>query len=109
MLPLLLAIQATPAADFPNPTTPDRKAVVLLIGQPLTDARRLLQQFAQIRTKTATLDQILNRTPLRIAWHRHANALYGDTPNLRYTGLDPQAHYKVRYIQPGQPKRPANP
>lgn len=40
-------------------------------------------------------------TPWRIAWHRHAEALYGDTLKLRYTGLDPAAHYRIRFTQGG--------
>jgi len=40
-------------------------------------------------------------TPWRSAWHRHAEALYGNTLKLRYTGLDPAAHYKVRFTQGG--------
>lgn len=43
------------------------------------------------------------RTPWRIAWHRHSEALYGNTLKLRYTGLDPHARYKVRFTQPGDP------
>jgi hypothetical protein len=40
-------------------------------------------------------------TPWRIAWHRHAESLYGNTLKLHYTGLDPAAHYKVRFTQGG--------
>ena len=40
-------------------------------------------------------------TPWRISWYRHAEALYGNTLQLRYTGLDPAAHYKVRFTQGG--------
>jgi len=40
-------------------------------------------------------------TPWRIAWHRHAEALYGNTLKLRYPSLDPAAHYKVRFTQGG--------
>jgi hypothetical protein len=43
-----------------------------------------------------------NRTPKRIAWHRHGDALYGNSLHLNYEGLDPNAHYKVRYIQPSE-------
>jgi hypothetical protein len=39
--------------------------------------------------------------PWRASWHRHAEALYGNTLKLHYTGLDPSARYKVRFIQPG--------
>jgi hypothetical protein len=46
-----------------------------------------------------------NRTPLRIAWHRHSDALYGNSLKLTYTGLDPTAHYKVRFIQPAESAR----
>jgi hypothetical protein len=42
------------------------------------------------------------RTPLRIAWRRHADALYGNSLKLHYAGLDPAARYRVRYIQPGE-------
>ena len=41
--------------------------------------------------------------PWRIAWHRHAEALYGNSLKLRYTGLDPAARYKVRFTQAGDP------
>ena len=40
-------------------------------------------------------------TPWRASWYRHAEALYGNTLQLRYTGLDPAAHYKVRFVQAG--------
>jgi hypothetical protein len=40
-------------------------------------------------------------TPWRASWYRHAEALYGNTLQLRYTGLDPAAHYKVRFTQTG--------
>ncbi|MBS1855763.1 MAG: hypothetical protein JST11_10385 [Acidobacteria bacterium] len=40
-------------------------------------------------------------TPWRVSWYRHAEALYGNTLQLRYTGLDPAAHYKVRFTQAG--------
>src|SRR5262249_49224239 len=40
-------------------------------------------------------------TPGRASWYRHAEALYGNTLQLRYTGLDPAAHYKVRFTQTG--------
>jgi hypothetical protein len=46
-----------------------------------------------------------NRTPLRMAWHRHIDALYGNSLKLNYTGLDPTTHYKVRYIQPAESAR----
>ena len=39
--------------------------------------------------------------PWRISWYRHAEALYGNSLRLRYTGLDPAAHYKVRFIEAG--------
>ena len=39
--------------------------------------------------------------PWRISWHRHAEALYGNSLQLRYTGLDPAAHYKVRFVEAG--------
>jgi hypothetical protein len=40
-------------------------------------------------------------TPWRASWYRHAEALYGNSIQLRYTGLDPSAHYKVRFTQSG--------
>ncbi len=40
-------------------------------------------------------------TPWRVSWYRHAEALYGNTLQLRYTGLDPAAHYKVRFTEAG--------
>ena len=40
-------------------------------------------------------------TPWRVSWYRHAEALYGNSIQLRYTGLDPAAHYKVRFTQAG--------
>ena len=40
-------------------------------------------------------------TPWRIAWHRHIETLYGNSLQMRYTGLDPSARYKVRFIQAG--------
>jgi hypothetical protein len=40
-------------------------------------------------------------TPWRVSWYRHAEALYGNSIRLRYTGLDPAAHYKVRFTQSG--------
>ncbi len=43
-----------------------------------------------------------NRTAARIAWHRHIDALYGNSLKLNYSGLDPAAHYRIRYIQPGE-------
>ena len=46
-----------------------------------------------------------SRTPLRIAWHRHIDALYGNSLKLNYSGLDPAARYKVRYIQPAESSR----
>jgi hypothetical protein len=39
--------------------------------------------------------------PWRISWYRHAEALYGNSLRLRYTGLDPSAQYKVRYVEAG--------
>jgi hypothetical protein len=45
------------------------------------------------------------QTPLRIAWRRHADALYGNSLKLKYTGLDPAAHYRVRFIQPAEGAR----
>jgi hypothetical protein len=48
-----------------------------------------------------------NRTPLRIAWRRHVDALYGNSLKLNYSGLDPSAHYKVRFIQPAESARRA--
>jgi Glycosyl hydrolase family 20, domain 2 len=40
-------------------------------------------------------------TPWRISWYRHAEALYGNVLRLRYTGLDPTAHYKIRFVEAG--------
>ena len=40
-------------------------------------------------------------TPWRASWYRHAETLYGNTLKLRYTGLDPAARYKVRFVQAG--------
>jgi hypothetical protein len=40
-------------------------------------------------------------TPWRVSWYRHAKALYGNSIQLRYVGLDPSAHYKVRFTQAG--------
>jgi hypothetical protein len=40
-------------------------------------------------------------TPWRVSWYRHSEALYGNSIRLRYTGLDPAAHYKVRLTQSG--------
>ena len=40
-------------------------------------------------------------TPWRVSWHRHAEALYGNSLKLHYTGLDPAAHYRVRFTQAG--------
>ncbi|HMC60069.1 MAG TPA: hypothetical protein VKJ01_12820, partial [Candidatus Solibacter sp.] len=40
-------------------------------------------------------------TPWRVSWHRHAEALYGNSLKLNYTGLDPTARYKVRFTQAG--------
>jgi hypothetical protein len=39
--------------------------------------------------------------PWRISWYRHIEALYGNSIRLHYTGLDPSAHYKVRFTQTG--------
>jgi hypothetical protein len=39
--------------------------------------------------------------PWRASWHRHIEALYGNSIRLRYTGLDPSARYKVRFTQAG--------
>jgi hypothetical protein len=39
--------------------------------------------------------------PWRISWYCHAEALYGNSLQLLYTGLDPAAHYKIRYIEAG--------
>jgi hypothetical protein len=40
-------------------------------------------------------------TPWRTSWYRHAEALYGNVIQLRYTGLDPAARYKIRFTQSG--------
>jgi hypothetical protein len=40
-------------------------------------------------------------TPWRVSWYRHAEALYGNSIQLRYAGLDPSARYKVRFTQAG--------
>jgi hypothetical protein len=40
-------------------------------------------------------------TPWRVSWYRHAEALYGNSIQLRYTGLDASARYKVRFTQSG--------
>jgi len=40
-------------------------------------------------------------TPWRISWHRHAETLYGNSLQLHYSGLDPAARYKVRFIEAG--------
>ena len=40
-------------------------------------------------------------TPWRISWHRHAEALYGNSIRLQYWGLDPTARYKIRFVQAG--------
>jgi hypothetical protein len=40
------------------------------------------------------------RVPKRISWHRHVDALYGNSLKLNYAGLDGSARYRVRYIQP---------
>jgi hypothetical protein len=40
-------------------------------------------------------------TPWRISWHRHAETLYGNALQLRYTGLDPAARYRVRFVESG--------
>jgi hypothetical protein len=41
--------------------------------------------------------------PWRASWYRHAEALYGNSLKVHYTGLDPAAHYKVRFTQAGDP------
>ena len=41
--------------------------------------------------------------PWRIAWHRHAESLYGNPLKLQYAGLDGSARYKVRFTQAGDP------
>jgi len=50
---------------------------------------------------TAHTGFVGRRAPSRIAWLRHAEALYGNTLKLQYTGLDPAARYNVRYTQAG--------
>jgi hypothetical protein len=40
-------------------------------------------------------------TPWRVSWYRHAEALYGNSIQLRYTALDPSARYRVRFTQSG--------
>ena len=40
-------------------------------------------------------------TPWRVSWYRHAEALYGNSIQLRYAGLDPSARYKVRFTEAG--------
>jgi hypothetical protein len=40
-------------------------------------------------------------TPWRVSWHRHAEALYGNSIKLHYAGLDPAARYKVRFTETG--------
>jgi hypothetical protein len=50
---------------------------------------------------TARTGFVGRRAPSRIAWLRHAEALYGNTLKLQYAGLDPAARYKVRYTQAG--------
>jgi hypothetical protein len=39
--------------------------------------------------------------PWRASWYRHAETLYGNPLKLRYTGLDPAAHYMVRFTETG--------
>jgi hypothetical protein len=41
-----------------------------------------------------------NRVPMRISWHRHIDAMYGNSLKLDYSGLDPAARYRFRYVQP---------
>ncbi|MDE3167949.1 MAG: hypothetical protein KGN36_19265, partial [Acidobacteriota bacterium] len=53
--------------------------------------------FRTIRTGFASR----RNTPWRVSWYRHAEALYGNTLQLRYTGLDPAARYKLRFTQAG--------
>jgi hypothetical protein len=43
--------------------------------------------------------------PWRMSWRRWAEALYGNTLKLEYTGLDPAARYKVRFVQSGDAQR----
>ena len=40
-------------------------------------------------------------TPWRTSWYHHAEALYGNSIQLRYAVLDPTAHYKVRFTESG--------
>ncbi len=40
-------------------------------------------------------------TPWRISSYRHAEALYGNSLRLHYTGLDPAAQYRVRFVEAG--------
>ncbi len=53
--------------------------------------------FHTVRTGFASR----RNAPWRIAWHRHAETLYGNTLRLRYTGLDSSARYRIRFIQAG--------
>jgi len=59
--------------------------------------------FHTVRTGFASRRE----TPWRISWYRHAEALYGNTLQLRYTGLDPAARYKVRFVEAGDSARRA--
>src|SRR5262249_36703875 len=40
-------------------------------------------------------------TPWRVSCTGHIEALYGNSIRLRYTGLDPAAHYRIRFTQSG--------
>jgi hypothetical protein len=53
--------------------------------------------FHTVRTGFASRRDV----PWRASWYRHAETLYGNTLQLRYTGLDPAARYRVRFIQAG--------
>ncbi len=42
------------------------------------------------------------RTPLRVSWKRHSDALYGNSLKMHYSGLDPAARYRLRFIRPAE-------
>ena len=62
-------------------------------------ASRRIRRSSTRRAPTSVPE---DRTPLRIAWHRHSDALYGNSLKLNYAGLDPAARYRVRFMQPGE-------
>jgi hypothetical protein len=108
------------------PTESERLAELrnLAVGTPLgpgdfyDDLGNPARQPHLLREASYAEDPDFLRTPLAIneqrapnkeryplAWHSHVMGLYDQPIRLRYTGLDPQARYRVRVVYAGGPVR----